>query len=91
MSEGGLLSSLLSLAEEVGLDVRFVRGCGSSEEHPGGAVVRIKGATVVFLDPTANPSDRRSVLVRALAGRPELADRYLPPEVRDALEGDEEF
>ncbi len=91
MSEDSLLSSLLSLAEEIGLEVRLVRGCGSSEEHPGGSVVRIKGATVVFLDPTANPSDRRSVLVRALTGRPELADRYLPPELREALEGGEDF
>jgi len=78
---------LLDLADQIGLEVRPVVGSSSGGEHPGGAVVRLKGKEIVFLDPAACPGDQLNVLASALKGRPEVEDRFLPPEVRQLIEG----
>lgn len=83
-----LLETLLDLAEQVGLTVRQASGTAGGD-HPGGAVVRLKGADVLFLDPTAGVADQVAVAALALRGRAELQQRYLPPEVRDAIEATE--
>lgn len=78
---------LLDLADEVGLEVRRVVGSSSGAEHPGGAMVRLKGKEILFLDPAAGPGDQIAVLAAALKGRPAVEERFLPPEIRELIEG----
>ena len=79
------LESMLDLAEQVGLTVRQVSGPGENE-HPGGAVVRLKGAEVLFLDPTASVADQLAVVAMALKRHGELEGRFIAPELRDLIE-----
>ncbi len=83
------LAALVDLAEELGISVRRVPLAGESAEHPGGALVKLKGREMFFLDPTAAPADQVAALGAALKGRPEIEDRFLPPEIRDAIDAKE--
>jgi len=87
MEQDSQIRLLLDLAEQVGLEVRRVVGSSSGAEHPGGAAVRLKGREIIFLDPAACPSDQIGVLAAALRGRADIEDRFLPPEVRELIEG----
>ncbi len=80
------MSALIELAGEVGISIRWVPSAGQSPEHPGGALVRLKGREVLFLDPTSPEVEQADVLASALAGRAELEDRYLRPQVRELLD-----
>jgi hypothetical protein len=82
------LRLLLDLAEEIGIVLRRVPAAGDDAEHPGGALVRLKGREILFLDPTAPVDDQLSVVAAALRGRQEIENRFLPPEVRQLLEGE---
>ena len=88
MDEYEQLRWLLDLAESVGMDIR--RAPGGAEavgaDHPGGALVRLKGKDIIFLDPAASVADRAAVVAAALAGRADLEDRYLPPQIRELIE-----
>ncbi len=77
-----LLEALLELTRSLGIDIRYVDSC----TERGGALVRLKGKEVLFLDTSADASDRLQAVARALSKRPELEDRFLLPEVRSALE-----
>ena len=79
------LASLLDLAEQLGLTVRLMPPSAEGE-HPGGALVRLRGREVLFLDAQAGVADRLAVVARALAGRAEVEDRFLPPELRELLD-----
>jgi len=78
------LSSLVETAKSLGIEVRLVDTAGSGKD--GGALVRLKGREIIFLDVSAPIADRVETVARALAGRNELEQRYLPPEVRQAIE-----
>ena len=80
------LNALLELAEESGIVIRSVPGAGESAEHPGGALVRLKGSEMLFLDPTAAIPDQIVVIAAALRDRPEIENRYLRPEIRELIE-----
>ena len=80
------LESLLDLAEQVGLTVRQVSGTAETD-HPGGALVRLKGSEVLFLDPAAAVADQLAVTARALRGRRELSGRFIAPELRELIDG----
>lgn len=80
------LSVLIELAESLQIPVRRVPAPGESQEHPGGAVVRVKDRTVLFLYTTAGVSDQIAVVASALHSRKELQDRFLPPEIREILD-----
>jgi hypothetical protein len=78
-------SLLLDLAEEIGLDVRPSPPGAAGGDHPGGALVRLRGREILFIDPAAALADQVDAIASALAGRAELEDRYLPPELRQLL------
>lgn len=82
MDDQDLLSELLELAQSLGIGVRTAEACSDG----GGTLVRLKGQEVLFLDPSADLADRIDAAAAALAGRPELEDRFLVPEVRSAIE-----
>ena len=85
MDEYAQLRRLLDLAESAGIAIR--RG-PAADDHPGGAMVSLQGREILFLDPTASVADRIAVVAAALKGRPEVEDRFLPPEVRRLIDGD---
>ena len=82
------LEILTELAEEMGIEIRRAPSHGDWGEKAG-AVVRLRGREIVFLDPSATPPDQAEVLAAALRQRRELRDRYLPPEIRLLLNGGE--
>jgi len=81
------LAMLMDLAESVGIPIRRVPRGTDLADGRGGAVVRLRGITMVFLDPLASPADQISVLAEVLRDREEIQNRFLPPEIREALEG----
>ncbi|MFP4140548.1 MAG: hypothetical protein ACOCVI_02015 [Planctomycetota bacterium] len=81
------ITELAELAEQVGLPVRISPAADASS-HPGGAVVRLRGQDVLFLDPAASTADQLAVLVGALRDHPGLDDRFVKPSLRDIIEGD---
>jgi len=86
MEQASKLAALIDLAEQAGIVVRRVPSAGDSAEHPGGALVRLKGKEMLFLDPPADLADQINVVASALRGRKEIEERFLPPELRQAIE-----
>ena len=80
------LNALIELAESLKIPVRRVPLGGDSADHPGGAMVRLKGEAVLFLDSAAAPEDQLAAVAAALRGREELRDRFLLPEIRRLLD-----
>jgi hypothetical protein len=85
MDETAKLSELVDLAESIGLSVRTVPP-GADATHIGGALVRLKGKEIIFLDPDAAVADQISVIAEALRGRSELEGMFLTPEIRQAID-----
>ena len=56
---------------------------------PGGALVKLKGKEILFLDPTAPLPDQVAVVAGCLRGRAGIEQRFLPPEVRQAIDNPE--
>ncbi|MFP4054666.1 MAG: hypothetical protein ACLFV7_12465 [Phycisphaerae bacterium] len=81
------IAELVELAAELGVEVRRAPA-GDPTSHPGGALVKLKGREVLFLEPAAGVADQLAVLAATLKGRPELEDRYLKPSLREAIENE---
>jgi len=81
------LEALLELAEQVGLTVRAFPAAADEGDHPGGALASLRGREVLFLNSAAAVTDRLAVAAAALADRPELEERFIPPELRAIIDG----
>lgn len=81
MDLGQRLENLLTVAEEIGVDVRAEPMGGD-----GGGLCRLKGKLVLFVDTSADLATRYDRTLTAIATLPELDQRYLPPEVRDDVD-----
>ena len=86
MDDLSRLGALIDLAERLGIAIRRAPSAMESSEHPGGAWVRLRGKEMLFLNPVAPVKDQINVAVEALRRRQELADQFLPPELRDLLD-----
>jgi len=84
MDEYAQLRTLLDLAEAAGI---AIRRAPADDDHPGGAMVRLGGREILFLDPAASVADRIAVAAAALKGRPDIEGRFLPPKVRRLIDG----
>jgi len=84
-----MLDRLVELAREAGLDVRVLAAGAAGELPPQSGVCRVRERWWIVLS-TADPLEARiGIVARALrehAGTA-LEARYLPPAVRDRLEG----
>ena len=87
MDEYAKLRALLDLAEGLGIAIRPAPA-GHDADHPGGALVTVRGRQMLFLDSDGSVADRIAVVAEALRGRAELETMYLPPEVRQLIDGD---
>ena len=87
MDEYAQLRALLDLAESVSIEIRRTPAADSEGAgHPGGALVKLRGREILFLDPTAAVAERIEVVASALRGRGELAEVFLPPQLRQLIE-----
>ena len=84
------LAALADLAESLGMEIRRAPAA-EGDGHPGGAVIRLKGRLIIFLDESASVAERIAVLAGALAGREEIAGMFLPPVLRELIEKAGEF
>lgn len=75
------LDQLLTVAEEIGLDVRAEPMGGE-----GGGLCQLRGQRVLFVDTSADLATRYDRTLTALAPLPELDERYLLPELRNDIE-----
>jgi len=80
------LDGLVRLAESLGIVVRFVSGPAQPAEYPGGALVRLKGDEIIFLDGSAPVEDQISVVAGALHGREQIEAMFIPPRLREIIE-----
>jgi hypothetical protein len=83
MDAAGQLVALTELAVELGIQVRHVP---MADDDDGGACVRLRDKEILFLNSGADPQRQVAALAKALAGRQELQERFLPPEIRQLLE-----
>ena len=86
MTEHQQIETLMNLAESVGITIRRAPMMAGSDAHPGGALIKLKGQEILFLDPLAALPDQISVATKALRGRKELEHCFLSPEVRELLD-----
>jgi len=91
MTPAEVLNCLLDLAREVGLEVRRmpVRAGAETETPTRSGVCRVRGRWLVLLAPGDSLEDRIDALVQGLrsAGANLWEGRWIPPAVRDRLEG----
>lgn len=85
MDEYAKLRALLDLVESAGIEIRRSPP-GPNADGAGGALVRVRGREILFLDPTASAADRIAVVASALAGRTQIEEIYLPPEIRELID-----
>lgn len=70
--------------------VEFAGACGfevrsESLGGEGGGLCKLRGKTILFVDLAADLETRYEKTLAALAGRPELDQRFVPPEIREDL------
>jgi hypothetical protein len=89
VDEHAQLRRLLDLAESLGIAIRRSPAVGSESaggDPLGGALVRLRGQEILFLDPAASVADRIAVVASALKGRRQLEESFLPPEIRQLID-----
>lgn len=86
MDKQSQLAFLTDLAESLGIEIRQASRKADSVESRGGALVRLKGKELLFIDPGASVVEQVEAVARALRDRREIAEMYLPPQVRRLLE-----
>ena len=84
MDEHAKLRSLLDLAESIGV---VIRSAPPADDGSAGALVRLKGREMLFLDTSSSPADQIDVVASALRGRDEIDRMYLQPGIRDIIDG----
>lgn len=91
MTADEILDELVALARSAQLEVRVLTGRqeGEGEFPVRSGVCRVRDAVWVILAAADSMEDRIAILADALhAHAPEiLEDRYLPPAIRERLEG----
>jgi hypothetical protein len=81
MDLGSRLEVLLTLADEIGLDVRAEAMGGE-----GGGLCVLKGRRVLFVDTSADLATRYERTLAGMAKLPDLDGRFVMPEVRRDLD-----
>ncbi len=72
---------LLELAHTLGIDIRREPLGGD-----GGGLCQLRGKRLLFVDTSADLETRYERTLHALAGLPDLDDRYIRPEIRDEID-----
>ncbi|MCK6482902.1 MAG: hypothetical protein HUU22_09015 [Phycisphaerae bacterium] len=75
------LEALLTLAEQIGLEIRR-----ESLGGDGGGLCELRGRRVLFVDSAADIDTRYERTLAAIAETPEWESRYVSPELREDLD-----
>lgn len=86
MDQESKLSVLLDLSESLGIDVRPGPVRGEGGHPPGGSLVKLRGKEILFLDTHTTTAARITAVAAALAGRDEIEQMFLPPEIREIID-----
>ena len=86
MDDHAKLEALIDLAESLGIAMRSAAALDGSEAGGAGALVKLKGKEILFLNPQASTADQIDLLARVLKGRVEIEDKFLPPQIRQIIE-----
>jgi len=81
-----ILGHLESVADQLGVEIRYEPMEGETALSPGG-LCRIRGKQVIIVNSKAPSGDQVGTLVKALR-RLDLSQIYLRPGIRDLLEGE---
>ncbi|NOT00213.1 MAG: hypothetical protein HOP29_06255 [Phycisphaerales bacterium] len=81
MSVDAKLSTLLEVAESLGIEVRH-----ASLEGRGGGLCRIKGKRVLFVDLECDRATRYHAVLHEISQLPEIDDVFLGPELREDID-----
>ena len=82
------LGQLIDLAEEIGLEIRPSPPAAEGSITSGGALIRLRGREIIFLNTQATVADQIELVASALQGHAELDSRFIPPEIRELIDGD---
>jgi len=86
MDNQSKLHFLLDLAESLGIEVRRGPAREGGLQAEGGSLIRLRGKEILFLDAHAPDPAQVAAVAAALAGRDEVEQMFLPPEIRQAIE-----
>ncbi len=86
MDNQSKLHLLLDLAESLCIEVRRGPARGGPGSAEGGSLIRLRGKEILFLDTHASDSAQVAAVAAALAGRDEIEQMFLPPEIRQTIE-----
>ena len=81
MNADAHLDTLIRLADQLGIDVRYEEMDGA-----GGGLCVLRGRRVLFIDTSADPQASYERVLGALARLPELDQVYIVPELREQIE-----
>jgi hypothetical protein len=90
MEPAEILDSLVDLARQLGVEVRRLASRPTSEEPPArSGMVKLRGRLLVLLAAGDSVEDRIDAVVQALRSVDpgQLEGRWIPPAVRERLEG----
>lgn len=80
------LAALIDLAESLEIEVRRSPAREQFGGRLGGALVALRGRSILFLDPSATWNDQVAAAALGLKGRKELDDIFIPPEIRELID-----
>ena len=86
MDDQTKLRVLLDLVESLGIDVRRGPARGGAAGDQAASLVTLRGREMLFLDASMPAAAHVAAIVAALAGRDEIEQMYLPPEIRQAID-----
>ena len=86
MDQDGKLRILLDLTESLGIEVRRAPARGAGWDLEGGSLVRLGDKEMFFLDDGAPTDAQINAVAAALAGRREIEQMFLPPEIREIID-----
>ena len=86
MDDQTKLRVLLDLVESLGIDVRRGPTRGGTWGDQGASLVTLRGKEMLFLDAGVAAAAQVTAIAAALAGRDDIEQMYLPPEIRETID-----
>ena len=86
MDQESTLRALLDLTESLGIEVRRAPGSGAGWDFEGASLIRLGDREILFLDIGAPRGAQIAAVAAGLAGRDEIEQMFLPPEIREIID-----
>ena len=86
MDQKSKLRALLDLTESLGIEIRRAPPHGAGWDFEGASLIRLGDREILFLDAKTSRAAQIAAVAAALAGRDEIEQMFLPPEIRETIE-----